>query len=99
MNSLKPPLPKINDEDRTPLFDVLLELLAWQDIQINKLEQEILKLKDKTTQQKIKPSKMDDDPAKDDDGNGEEDNDKKKKRKEPNRSKTEHIKIDAACPA
>ena len=45
MDSLKPPLPKINDEDRTPIVDVLLELVAWQDIKIDKLEQEILKLK------------------------------------------------------
>ena len=34
MDSLKPPLPKINDEDRTPIIDVLLELVAWQDIKI-----------------------------------------------------------------
>jgi len=58
MNSLKPQLPKISDEDRTPLIDVLLELLAWQEKQIDKLEQEILKLKGETTKPKIKPSKM-----------------------------------------
>jgi hypothetical protein len=40
MDSLKPQLPKINNEDRTPLVDVLLELLAWQQIQIDKLEQD-----------------------------------------------------------
>jgi Transposase IS66 family len=90
MDSLKPPLPKINDEDRTPLIDVLLELLAWQEIQINKLEQEILKLKGETTKPKIKPSKMDADPAKDENG----DSDKKKKRKGPKRSKTKALKID-----
>jgi len=56
---------------------VLLELLAWQEIQINKLEQEILKLKGETTKPKIKPSKMDDDPAKNKDGNGD-DGDKSK---------------------
>ncbi len=56
MDSLKPQLPKINDEDRTPLVDVLLELLAWQQKQIDKLEQEILKLKGETTKPKIKPS-------------------------------------------
>jgi hypothetical protein len=42
MDSLKPQLPKISNEDRTQLVDVLLELLAWQQIQIDKLEQEIL---------------------------------------------------------
>ena len=100
MDSLKPPLPKINDEDRTPIVDVLLELVAWQDIKIDKLEQEILKLKGETTKPKIKPSKMDDDPAKDEDENGDgygdgDGSDKKKKRKGPKRSKTKDLKIDA----
>jgi hypothetical protein len=73
-----------------------LELLAWQQIQIDKLEQEILKLKGETTKPKIKPSKMDDDPAKDEDGNENgDDSDKSKKNKGPKRSKTEHLKIDA----
>jgi hypothetical protein len=34
---------------RTPLIDVLLELLAWLQKQIDRLEQEILKLKGETT--------------------------------------------------
>jgi hypothetical protein len=41
---IKKKLPEINEEDRTPLVDVLLEILAWQQKQIDKLEQEILKL-------------------------------------------------------
>ena len=94
MDSLKPQLPKINNEDRTPLVDVLLELLAWQEIQIDKLEQEILKLKGETTKPKIKPSKMDEDSAEDGAKNGD-DGDKSKKNKGPKRSKTEHLKIDA----
>jgi len=94
MDSLKPQLPKITNEDRTPLVDVLLELLAWQQVQIDKLEQEILKLKGETTKPKIKPSKMDEDSAKDGDENGD-DGDKSKKNKGPKRSKTDHLKIDA----
>ena len=94
MDSLKPQLPKISNEDRTPLVDVLLELLAWQEIQIDKLEQEILKLKGETTKPKIKPSKMDEDSAEDGAENGD-DGDKSKKNKGPKRSKTEHLKIDA----
>jgi len=94
MDSLKPQLPKISNEDRTSLVDVLLELLAWQQIQIDKLEQEILKLKGETTKPKIKPSKMDEDSAEDGDENGD-DGDKSKKNKGPKRSKTEHLKIDA----
>jgi hypothetical protein len=35
MNSPKPKLPEINEEDRTPLGDVLLEVLAWQQKQID----------------------------------------------------------------
>ena len=93
MDSLKPQLPKISNEDRTPLVDVLLELLAWQQIQIDKLEQEILKLKGETTKPKIKPSKMDEDVAENDEENGDG-RDKSKKNKGPKRSKTEHLKID-----
>jgi Transposase IS66 family len=96
MNSLKPQPPKISAEDRTPLIDVLLELLAWQEKQIDKLEQEILKLKGETTKPKIKPSKMDDDPAKDcDEDGGGNAGGTPKKNKGPKRSKTEHLKIDA----
>src|SRR5664280_944375 len=94
MDSLKPQLPKICDEDRTPLVDVLLELLAWQQKQIDRLEQEILKLKGETTKPKIKPSKMDNDPAKNAAENGDDSN-KSKKNKGPKRSKTEHLKIDS----
>jgi len=90
MDSLKPQLPKINNEDRTPLIDVLLELLAWQQKQIDKLEQEILKLKGETTKPKIKPSKINKDSAEDGDNS-----DSSKKKKGPKRSKTEHLKIDA----
>ena len=82
MDSLKPQLPKISNEDRTPLIDVLLELLAWQQKQIDRLEQEILKLKGETTKPKIKPSKMDKASAKDDDNS-----DALKKNKGPKRSK------------
>ena len=93
MDSLKPQLPKINNEDRTPLVDVLLELLAWQQIQIDKLEQEILKLKGETTKPKIKPSKMDEGSAENGDENGDN-GDKSNKNKGPKRCKTEHLKID-----
>ena len=90
MNSIKPQLPKITPEERTPLIDVLLELLAWQQKRIDDLEQEILKIKGETTKPKIKPSKMDEDSAE----NGG-DSDKSKKNKGSKRSKTEHLKIDA----
>ena len=97
MDTPKPQLPKINNEDRTPLVDVLLELLAWQQKEIDKLKQEILKLKGETTKPTIKPSKMDADPAQDGTGNGDgdgDDSDASKKNKGPKRSKTEHLKID-----
>jgi len=87
MNSPKPELPEINEEDRTPLVDVLLELLAWQQKQIDELEQEILKVKGETTKPKIKPSKMDKGEA------SEDDKSSTKKKKGPRRSKNEHLKI------
>ena len=88
MNSPKPELPEINEEDRTPLIDVLLELLAWQQKQIDKLEQEIHKLKGETTKPKIKPSKMDKE------GRSEDDETRSKKKKGPGRSKKGLLKID-----
>ena len=88
MNSPKPKLPEINEKDRTPLIDVLLELLAWQQEQIDQLEQEILKLKGETTKPKIKPSKMDEE------GSSEDDDTSSKKKKGPKRSKKGHLKID-----
>lgn len=94
MDSLKPQLPTISPEDRTPLVDVLLELLAWQQKQIDALEQEILKRKGETTKPKPKPSKMDEDPAEDGDKDGSDSS--KKKQKGPKRSKTQHLKIDAS---
>jgi hypothetical protein len=86
---LKPQLPTISNEDPTPLVDVLLELLAWQQKQIDQLEQEILRLKGETTKPEVKPSKMDKDAAADGDGTGV---DTSKKNKGPKRSKTEHLK-------
>ena len=92
MDSPKPQLPQISNEDRTPLIDVLLEFVAWQQKQIDKLEQEIHKLKGETTKPKIKPSKMDKDSAED---GADNNSDKSKKNKGPKRSKTGHLKIDA----
>lgn len=59
MTETKPAFPTIAEEDRTPLMDAVLELLAWQARRIEELEQELLKLKGETTKPKIKPSKMD----------------------------------------
>jgi len=53
MDSLKPQLPKINDEDPTARVDVLLEILAEK--QIDRLEQEILKLKPCVAVSRSKP--------------------------------------------
>jgi hypothetical protein len=80
MDSVKPQLPTISNEDRTPLIDVLLELLAWQQKQIDQLEQEILKLKGETTKPEVKPGKMDKDTAEDGDRNDSGTSKKKKGR-------------------
>jgi len=91
MDSVKPQMPNISNEDRTPLVDVLLELLAWQDNRIDQLEQEILKLKGETIKPEVKPSKMDKDTA---EGGDEAGSGTSKKKKGPKRSKTEQLKID-----
>ena len=73
---------------------MLLEIIAWQQIRIDKLEQEILKLKVETTKPNIKPSKMDQDHPVKGGAKNSDDSDKSKKNKGPKRNKTEHIKID-----
>ena len=88
MNLPKPKLPEINEEDRTPVVDVLLEFISWQQKKIDKLEQKILKLKGETTKPIIKPSKMDKDDSLDDDKTDS------KKKKGPRRSKKGNLKID-----
>jgi hypothetical protein len=92
MNSPKPELPEISEEERTPLVGVLLELLAWQQKRIDELEQAILKLKGETTKPTIKPSKMDEGDAKD---NPEADGNSSKPKKGPKRSKKGQLKIDS----
>ena len=59
MNTPKPKFPKIAENERTPLFDVLLELWAWQSQRIDELEKEILKLKNETLKPVITPTQMD----------------------------------------
>ena len=59
MESLKPAMPDVPDNERSPLVDALLEIIAWQQKRIDELEQQILKLKGETTRPKIKPSTMD----------------------------------------
>ncbi len=87
MNTPIPKLPKINDKERTPLVGVLLEIIAKQSEEIDKLEQKILKLKGETTKPKISPSQMD----KNTDPNVDE---KTRKPRGPMRSKTEDLRID-----
>ena len=58
MNTPKPKLPKIVESERTPLVDVLLELLAWQSQRIDELEQEIMKLKNETLKPIISANPM-----------------------------------------
>jgi hypothetical protein len=93
MSSPKPELPNIKEEDRTPLVDVLLELLAWQSQQIDELEQEILKLKGETTKPEVKPSAMDKSTGNDSDEDKEND-ETSTSMKGPKRSKKGQIPID-----
>ena len=52
-------MPDVGDSERSPLVDMLLEMIAWQQRRIEELEQQILELKGETTKPKIKPSTMD----------------------------------------
>ncbi len=37
-------MPDVGDSERSPLVDMLLEMIAWQQKQIEELEQQVLKL-------------------------------------------------------
>ncbi|MDQ6961582.1 MAG: hypothetical protein Q9M28_03500, partial [Mariprofundaceae bacterium] len=87
MSRIKPELPEIKVEEHSPLIKVMLELIAYQQFEIEILQQEILKLKGETTKPDVKPSKMDDDST--NNGNGSSD----KKPKKPRRKKTKKLKI------
>jgi hypothetical protein len=93
MESPKPAMPEVSDSARSPLVDALLEMIAWQQKQIEELEQQILKLKGETTQPKIKPSTMDEKTETDDDKDNVDENGDQRKKKGPKRKKTEQLPI------
>ncbi len=93
MESPTPPLPDVAASERSPLVDALLEMIAWQQIQIEALERQILKLKGETTKPKIKPSTMDEETDTEDSQTKKDKSDDKKKKKGPKRKKTEHLSI------
>jgi uncharacterized protein (DUF342 family) len=59
MSSNKPDFPSIPENERTPLIDMLLELIQWQEQRISDLEDEIQDLKKETKIPKFKSRKMD----------------------------------------
>ena len=93
MEPPKPPLPDISDSERSPLVDALLEMIAWQQKQIEELEQQILKLKGETTKPKLKPSTLDKKTDSDDDPDNKDEQEDKGKKKGPKRKKTEHLPV------
>lgn len=56
MKTPKPSRPKISDKERSSSIDQLLEVIVWQDMRIEELENQILKLKGETIKPEIKPS-------------------------------------------
>lgn len=87
MPSTKPNFPSIPENERTPLIDLLLEFIQWQEQRISHLEDEIQDLKKETKKPKFKSSQMDegtDDEKSDDD---------KKKKKKPRRKKKNTLEI------
>ena len=93
MESPKPSMPEVSESERSPLVDALLELIAWQQKQIEELEQQILKLKGETTKPKIKPSTLDKKTDSDDDKGNQDENEGKGKKKGPKRKKTEQLPL------
>ena len=86
-------MPEVSESERSPLVDALLELIAWQQKQIEELEHQILKLKGETTKPKIKPNTLDKKTDSDDDKDTEDENENKGKEKGPKRKKTEQLPI------
>ena len=93
METPKPPMPDVTDNERSPLVDTLLEMIAWQQKKIEELEQQILTLKGETTKPKIKPSTMDKETDSDGNKDNRGENDDKEKKKGPKRKKTEQLAI------
>ena len=93
MDSPKPPIPEVSESERSPLVDALLELIAWQQKQMEELEHQILKLKGETTKPKIKPSTLDQKTGTEDHKDNQDENDAKGKKKGPQRKKTKQLPI------
>ena len=84
MSPIKPNFPSIQENERTPLIDTLLEVIQWQQQHIDYLENEIQDLKKETKKPKFESSKMDE---KTEDSS----DDKKKKKKKPRRKKKQNL--------
>jgi hypothetical protein len=87
MSSNKPNPPSIPENERTPLIDMLLELIQWQGQRISDLEDEIHDLKKETKKPKFESSKMDE-KTEDEDSEG-----KKKKKKKLRRKKKQNLEV------
>jgi len=83
MLSTKPIFPNIPENERTPLIDLLLEIIQWQQQQIDHLEDEIQDLKKETKKPTFESSKMDE---KTEDSEGE-------KKKKPRRKKKQNLPV------
>ncbi len=86
MSSTKPIFPSIPEHERTPLIDLLLEFIQWQEQHIGDLENEIQDLKKETKKPKFESSKMDEKTE-------DDDPDDKKKKKAPRRKKKQNLPV------
>jgi len=86
MNSNKPSFPSISENERTPLIDMLLEFIQWQEQRISDLEDEIQGLKKETKKPTFKSSKMDEKTE----NKAPED---KKKQKKSRRKKKQNLEV------
>jgi hypothetical protein len=86
-------MPEVSETEHSPLVDALFEMIAWQQKQIEALEQQILKLKGETRKPKIKPSAMDKETDSDDNKDDKDGKGAKGKKKGPKRKKTAQLPI------
>ena len=85
MSSNKPNFPSIPENERTPLIDILLEVIQWQEQRISDLEDEIQDFKKETKKPTFESSKMDE--------KTEDVDPKDEKKKKPRRKKKKNLEV------
>ena len=93
MSTNKVQLPEIAEAELSPLVQSLVQLIRQQQAHIERLEEELKRLKDQPPKPKLKPSKMDQETEPKAQDKEDESGDGRKKKHKPKRSKTAKLKI------